>query len=387
MSDCLIIGGGIIGLSVAYNFLKKYPGKSVFVLEKESNICKHQSGRNSGVIHSGIYYKPGSLKAINCRKGKKELEQFCNENEIPFQKPGKLIIATDKKEEERLQELYKRGKENEIECSLLTKEQIIKHEPNASGLSAIHIAETGIVDYKLICQCFYTKIHDMGGFVHCGEKVASIKDNVVETSRRVYEFDTLINCAGLYADTVAKLTGYETQAKIIPFRGDYYTLSGKNLVKGLIYPVPDPRFPFLGVHFTKTINDDIECGPNAVLAFGKESYNKLDLNLLELFEILTFPGFWKLSFKYWNVGLQELLRSLSKTLYTKSLQKLVPSVRKGDLLDNRPSGIRSQVVLKNGILVDDFLIEKQKNIVHVLNAPSPAATACLTIGRQIVEEL
>jgi L-2-hydroxyglutarate oxidase len=388
-ADVIVIGGGIVGLATTYQILKKYPSKKVIVLEKEKRIAAHQTGRNSGVIHSGIYYKPGSFKATNCRRGKKALEQFCTENNVPFQKVGKLIVATDSVEEGKLLDIYQRGKDNEIDCKLLTKEEMLAIEPNVSGVCGIHVPETGIVDYKKICDCLVDKINNMGGHVFSNEKVMEIKDNLVQTNFFTYKFKTLINCAGIYADHIAELAGHKPSIQIVPFRGEYYTLSSEAipLVRGLIYPVPDPRFPFLGVHFTKMIDGGVECGPNAVLAFGRESYNKYQINFSELLETLMFSGFWKLCFKYWRTGLQEMIRSFSKKLYAGSLQKLVPAIQMKHLVSNRPSGIRAQAINKDGTLVDDFLIEKQGNIVHVLNAPSPAATACLTIGEQILSKL
>lgn len=392
-TDFLVIGGGAVGLATAYQIVKKYPDQRLVVLEKEPKLAKHQTGRNSGVIHSGIYYKPGSFKAVNCRKGKKALEQFCNENRIPFQRVGKLIVATDPKEEEKLQDIFQRGKANEIDCKLLTKKEMLEIEPNVSGTSAIHIPETGIVDYKEVCQCLSDKIRESKGEIYCGEKVIRIESKqngiLVRTSNTQYKCKVLINCGGLYADKIARLAGYKSPVQIIPFRGEYYTLSPEAipLVKGLIYPVPDPRFPFLGVHFTKMIDGGVECGPNAVLAFGRECYTKFQVNLYELWETVSFLGFWRLCFKYWRTGLQEMIRSCSRHLYANSLRKMVPGILDGHLVNNRASGIRAQAVRGDGSLVDDFLIEKQGNIVHVLNAPSPAATACLTIGEEIVSRI
>jgi len=392
-TDFLVVGGGVVGLATAYQIMKKHPGRHVVVLEKEPKVAKHQSGRNSGVIHSGIYYKPGSSKAINCRQGKLALERFCYENYIPFQKIGKLIVATDQEEEGRLHDILQRGKENGVKCKLLTKEEMLKIEPNAAGICAIHVPETGIVNYRTVCNCLSTMIKGMGGNVYCGERITSIEYNsgvLAETSNgMLFHCKMLINCGGLYADRIARLAGHEPIVKIIPFRGEYYTLSPEAipLVKGLIYPVPDPQFPFLGVHFTKMIGGGVECGPNAVLAFGRECYKKHQISIPELWETLTFPGFRKLAIKYWKTGIHEALRSISKKLYTQSLKRLVPAVESGHLIDNRPAGIRAQAVRTDGTLVDDFLIERQDDIIHVLNTPSPAATACLTIGEQIAREV
>lgn len=392
-TDFLVIGGGAVGLSTAYQITKKYPNHRLIVLEKESKLARHQTGRNSGVIHSGIYYKPGSFKAINCRKGKKALEQFCNENYIPFQQVGKLIVATDLKEEEKLHDIFQRGKANDIKCKILTKKEMLEIEPNVSGLSAIHVSETGIVDYREVCRCLSDKIRESKGKIYCGEKVLNIQLNqnhtLVSTCNTQYKCKVLINCGGLYADKIAKLSGYNPSIQIVPFRGEYYTLSPEAvpLVNGLIYPVPDPRFPFLGVHFTKMIDGGVECGPNAVLAFGRECYTKFQINFSEFWEIISFFGFWKLCLKFWKTGLQEMLRSCSKHLYANSLRKMVPSILDKHLVNNRLSGIRAQAVNKDGSLVDDFLIKKHQNIIHVLNAPSPAATACLSIGEEIVSQI
>lgn len=389
-ADFMVIGGGVVGLATAYQILKRYPDKRLILLEKEPKLAKHQTGRNSGVIHSGIYYKPGSFKAVNCRKGKKALEQFCEKNQIPFQKVGKLIVATNNKEEEKLQDIFQRGKLNEIDCKILTRKEMLNVEPNVTGVCAVHVPETGIVDYKKVCECLSLKIREGKGKIYFGEKVIKIEvsqqENLVYTSSTQYKCKTLINCGGLYADKLAKLCGFKPSVQIVPFKGEYYTLSPEAipLVKGLIYPVPDPRFPFLGVHFTKMIDGGVECGPNAVLALGRECYTKSQINLYELWETIWFPGFWKLCLKYWQTGLEEMNRSFSKHLYANSLRKMIPAIEDVNLVNNRAAGIRAQAVRSDGSLVDDFLIEKQDNVVHVLNAPSPAATACLTIGEEIV---
>lgn len=399
--DFIVVGGGCVGLATAYQLLKKYPGKKLLVLEKEKRVASHQTGRNSGVIHSGIYYKPGSFKATNCRIGKILLEEFCKENNIPFDRVGKLIVANGSEEESRLNDIYLKGKDNGINCRFVSGDEMNSIEPFVSGSLAVHVPETGIVNYAQVCRCLVQKIEQMGGIVATFEKLVSVegKSGEMKNSLTVqssygdkalfYQADYLVNCAGLYADHVMKLCGLEPEIKIIPFRGEYYTLKSgvSSLVRGLIYPVPDPRFPFLGVHFTKMIGGEVECGPNAVLAFGRESYNKNQVNVKELWETLTYSGFWTLSFKYWEVGVQEMLRSLFKSRYTASLKKLIPVVKQDDLLNNRPSGIRAQAVRKDGSLVDDFVIESQGNITHVLNAPSPAATACLQIGNQIVSKM
>lgn len=401
-ADFIIAGGGIVGLATAYQLIQKHPGKSLLILEKEDDVAKHQTGRNSGVIHSGIYYKPGSEKAKNCRSGKIALEQFCKDNSIPFDQVGKLIVATNKDEEDKLHDILSRGEQNGINCKLLTKKEMLAIEPNVTGVAAIHVPETGIVDYKQVSKCLAYKIRMKGGNFIPLQKIVKVENNnknnihifTESDNPRLpaeirYCCDVFINCGGLYADHIARASGFKPEIQIVPFRGEYYTLSPEAIpmVKGLIYPVPDPRFPFLGVHFTKMIGGGVECGPNAVLAFGRESYEKYQINFYELWETLTFPGFWKVAYKYWQTGISEMMRSLSKPMYTRSLKKLVPNIKQKHLLNNRPSGIRAQAVKNDGTLVDDFLIEKQGNSIHVLNAPSPAATACLSVGEQIISKL
>lgn len=385
-ADFVVAGGGVVGLTTAYHLSKK---GFVVVLEKEQKVCTHQSGRNSGVMHSGIYYKPGSLKAQNCRKGKEALEAFCNEHGIPFERCGKVIVATDSAEDERLQGLLQRGKDNGIDCRLINRVELQNIEPYATGMSAIHVPETGIVSYKLVCQKLVELITANGGMVIPSAKVTEVKVQddftfVTTEDGLSYSGKHFFNCGGLYSDHIAKLAGIDPGVQIVPFRGEYYVLNefARRLVRGLIYPVPDPRFPFLGVHFTKMIDGGVECGPNAVLALAREGYDKKHVNWRELWEILTYPGFQTIALVHWKTGIKELLRSYSKSLYAKSLRKLVPVVSEHDL-EPRVAGIRAQAVAPDGTLIDDFLIEKQKSAVHVLNAPSPAATACLTIGEHI----
>jgi L-2-hydroxyglutarate oxidase len=386
-SDFVVAGGGIVGLATAYHLSKK---GFVVLLEKEKKICTHQSGRNSGVMHSGIYYKPGSFKATNCRKGKRALEAFCDEKKIPFERCGKLIVATTPDEDERLCNLLQKGRDNSINCRILSRKELLRVEPNAEGaISAIHIPETGIVSYKAVCDELAKEIIKNGGLIKTVSNVSKVAvydgDTFVYTSDHMtYHGKRFFNCAGLYSDRIAQLSGLVPPAKIIPFRGEYYTLSSSasGLVNGLIYPVPDPQFPFLGVHFTKMINGGVECGPNAVLALGRESYSKLQVNVRDIVDIFGYSGFRKMALKHWRTGIGEMMRSFSKNRYLASLRRMVPKVNRDDL-EFRPAGIRAQAVLPNGNLVDDFLIEKQKSAIHVLNAPSPAATACLTIGEHI----
>jgi len=403
--DVLVVGGGIVGLATAHQLKKKYNGVSVIVLEKEMEIGTHQSGRNSGVLHSGLYYKPGSQKAINCRKGKEALEAFCQEHHIPYERCGKIVVATTRSEETRLDALHERGKANGVQCEMIGKKRMLELEPHVNGLRALHVPETGIVDYKAVCrQLRYLIDHAGGCSVMTGYEVHQIIDlgkqgiftNTLQKGRKEqFHSRYLINCAGLYADRVAKMcevysdtekpAKIKLDAQIIPFRGDYFVLKPRavGLCRNLIYPVPDPAFPFLGVHFTRMIGGGVECGPSAVLAFAREGYTLTTINLFDLWESLIFPGMRKLLRRYWQMGWKELLQSLSKSWYTQNLQKLIPAIRRGDLLP-RKAGVRAQAVLRDGSLVDDFLIQRQGNAIHVINAPSPAATACLTIGEQVV---
>jgi L-2-hydroxyglutarate oxidase len=377
--EYIVIGGGVVGLATAFLLHKKK--YKVLVLEKESGIAQHQSGRNSGVIHSGIYYKPGSLKSVNCIRGKKLLEDFCEERQIPYRKCGKLIVATDLEQKKKLDSLHRNAAQVGIKAIWLDSDQMYEIEPHCKGIAALHLPETGIVDYKVVCRKLKKHIE-----VRTHNKVIAVKDGVVTTDKDMYHCGTVINCAGLYADKIAQMCGVKTDLQIIPFRGIYYTLkeSAQFLCKSLIYPVPDPQFPFLGVHFTSTIDGGVEVGPNAVLATGREAYTLWDTSIRETLEILAFRGARKLFRKHWKMGLKEMWTAFSKKKYTRELQKLVPGVRSTDLLP-RPSGIRAQAVDRDGNLVDDFRIVKEQGVVHVLNAPSPAATACLAIGEHITQ--
>ena len=390
-TNIVIIGGGIVGLSTAYELLQRDPGSRLTVLEKESHISTHQTGRNSGVIHSGIYYEPGSLKAKNCREGKKALEEYCQERGINFDSCGKIILATQDSELGRLQNIYERGLANGIECRLIDREEIVDIEPFAVGVKAIHVPEAGIVDYKEVSRALSEDIVRLGGEVRTGHEVLGIKKHAsgltVETNQNPFDADLLINCAGLYSDKIAKMSGIDPGMQIVPFRGEYLELKpeARKYCNGLIYPVPDPEFPFLGVHFTKMIDGRVEVGPNAVLAFAREGYSKLKTNPAELAEILRYSGFQKLATKYWKVGAWEMWRSWNKSTFTKSLKKLVPSVKKSDLYKPR-AGIRAQSLAKDGEMVQDFHIMKADMEVHVLNSPSPAATSALKIASHIANQ-
>lgn len=391
--DIIIVGGGIIGLTAGYTILNKKPDTKLLILEKESDVAQHQTGRNSGVIHSGIYYKPGSQKAITCRKGIRLLLDFCDTHAIPYEICGKLIVATDETELPRLFDLFERGKANGIEnVSLIGPEQLLEREPHAAGIKAIHCPETGIVDYTRVANALKNEISTLGGDIIFSAKVESIhstdNETVVSTTAGDYTCSTLINCGGLYTDKIAEMNTADIDVKIIPFRGEYYTVKPKSshLVKNLLYPVPDPRFPFLGVHFTRRIEGEIEAGPNAVLAFAREGYTKSTLNISELMETLTYPAFWKMVKPYWKTGLGEMVRSFSKRAFVRALKKLIPEITADDLIPGG-SGVRAQALANTGQLLDDFHIIQHEHAIHVLNAPSPAATASFAIAREIVKYL
>ncbi len=389
--DIIVIGGGIVGLATTLNLLKQKPALKILVLEKEQAVAKHQTGNNSGVIHSGLYYKPGSLKATNCIQGYHMLIDFCRTEEIPFELCGKLVVATDESELPQLKNLFERGAQNGLHgFKMLSQAQLKEYEPHVAGISGFFVPQTGIVDYKVVTEKYAHVVQQHGGEIHLGEKVVDIKLKLNEaeviTNKSTYPSSLVINCAGLYSDKIAKLTMPEVNVKIIPFRGEYYKLrKGKEyLVKNLIYPVPDPNFPFLGVHFTRMMKGGVEAGPNAVLAFQREGYRKSDINLKELGETLAWPGFQKVAKKYWRTGLGEMYRSFSKAAFTKALQKLIPEIQESDLVDGG-AGVRAQACDREGGLVDDFLILENKMAINVCNAPSPAATSSLSIGKAVAE--
>ena len=390
--NVVIVGGGIVRLSTAYNLLQRHQTKKVIVLEKEAEVAFHQTGRNSGVLHSGIYYEPGSLKARNCQEGKIAMQAFCDEQDIPYKICGKVIVATNKEEMPRLNSIYQRGQANGVACTMIGPEQLKELEPWVAGIQAIHVPEAGIVDYKEVCQRLVKCIISKGGEVvtKCQVKAIETQGQIVRVTCQssVLESDYLINCAGLHSDRVARLSGSKPEAKIVPFRGEYYELKSRvhHLCRGLIYPVPDPEFPFLGVHFTRMVSGGVECGPNAVLALAREGYRKTDINFRDFFESITYPGFLRLARKYWRVGLEEMWRSLSKEAFVRALQKLVPEITSSDL-EAAPSGIRAQALNPLGSLVYDFDIKESHRILNVCNAPSPAATAALNVGRLIVDKL
>jgi len=382
-----------VGLATAYRLTKRHPGKRVVILEKESFLAKHQTGHNSGVLHSGIYYKPGSLKAINCRKGKLAMENFCKEHGIEHELCGKVIVALSEEEIPRMEKIYRRGQENGVNCEIIDRKRLLEIEPHAAGIRAIHVPECGIVNYRQVCERMGELISQGDdNELLLGQEVRQIEETsqglLIKTDQTEIESVFLINCAGLHSDRLARLSGQPVPAKIIPFKGEYYELTqkAKHLCKHLIYPVPDPQFPFLGVHFTRMIDGSVECGPNAVLAFGREAYGKLDLNLKDLLESLGYSGFRKMALKHWKMGLGEMWRSYNKGAFVRALQRLIPEIKAEDL-KSAPAGIRAQAVTPEGNMVDDFLIQESKRVVNVCNAPSPAATASLNIGETIVEKL
>ena len=383
--DAIVVGGGIVGLSVAWELTKR--GLEVGVLEKEPRLAAHQTGRNSGVIHSGVYYRPGSLKARNCRRGKALLERFCEEHGVPYRRCGKVIVATREEELPRLRALFERAKANGVQCELVGPERLREIEPHARALLALWVPETGIVDFRAVCLRLAELVEERGE-VHLRAEVKGIRRVngavVAETAAGAFKAKLLVNCAGLQADRVAKLAGDEPRVRIVPFKGEYYELRGrsKELVRALIYPVPDPRFPFLGVHLTRRIDGRVDAGPNAVLALAREGYGKCSVNLRDLWETLSFPGFWRMAKEHLRTGAVEVWRSAVKRAFAREVKRLVPAVEARDLVP-APPGIRAQAVAADGSLVDDFVLQRSGNVVHVLNAPSPAATAALAIAEEV----
>ena len=388
--NVIIVGGGIVGLAVGLEITQRFPRLRLLLLEKEHRVGRHQSGHNSGVIHSGVYYKPGSLKAKLCVTGAAAMVEFCREHAIPHQVCGKVIVATHEEEFPRLEELRRRGDANGLTgLQSIGPEELREIEPNASGLRALVVPATGITDYAAVCDKYAEIITARGETILTSTEVTGIKRHgdeiTVETSRGAFSGKSLINCAGLFSDRISRMAGDDPQVMIVPFRGEYYDLipERSSLVRSLIYPVPDPRFPFLGVHFTRRISGSVDAGPNAVLAFRREGYKRTDFNLRDLGSSLIFPGFWRMAAKNWRSGLDEFHRSFSKPAFVRALQRLVPEVRDEDLVPGG-SGVRAQALTRDGSLVDDFQFVPSGRMLHVLNVPSPAATASLLIGRTIV---
>ena len=390
--EVVIVGGGIIGLSTAMQLARRFPkGCKVAVLEKERELARHQTGHNSGVIHSGIYYRPGSQKSQFCVGGAQALMRFCSENEIEFEQCGKTIVATEEAELGRLENLYERGVANGVPgLEMIGPERLREIEPHTAGVRALWSPATGIIDYVKVTAAYAARFQEYGGDIYNDAAVQAINgvsgDITVETVRGTLRAKHLINCAGLYADRVARMMGEDTGVRIIPFRGEYYTLRPESqyLVKGLIYPVPDPRFPFLGVHYTRNIHGYVEAGPNAVLAFAREGYRKSKVDLGESLGTFTYPGFWKMTARHWRTGMAEMHRSYSKSVFVHDLQKLIPEIQDRDLAPGG-AGVRAQAVAADGALLDDFSILRGRQAIHVLNAPSPGATSSLAIGGYIVD--
>tara|TARA_B110000003_G_scaffold263721_1_gene287787 strand:- start:87 stop:1292 length:1206 start_codon:yes stop_codon:yes gene_type:complete len=388
--DIAVVGGGIVGLATAYQIQKAFPLLNLVVFEKEKELAFHQTGRNSGVIHSGLYYKNGSLKAKNCVEGRKELIEFAEENNVEYDVCGKIVVAVNPAEVERLEGLKINGEKNGLEdLVLLNPEEFIKIEPNVKGLKALWVPEAGIIDYKGITNKLAEKILAVNpnSKVLTGCEVLDYIDETINTSKGEFKVKHIIFCGGLFADRLATKDKVKLDMQIVGFRGDYYELSeqAKNKVNNLIYPVPNPEFPFLGVHFTRMTNGDIECGPNAVFTFKREGYNKTDFSLRDTLQALGFSGTWRLFINHWKFGLNEYKRAFSKSLFLKELQKMMPTLKIEDIVEGR-SGVRAMALGSDGEVIDDFKIIKNKKNIHVLNAPSPAATACLAIGKQIMEE-
>ena len=393
-TDVAIVGGGIVGLATAIAVRRRFPELRVCVLEAESHVAAHQSGHNSGVLHTGLYYRPGSHKAICCREGKAAMEAFCDEHRVPWNRCGKVVVATLEEELPQLDRIAERASANGVAFSRIDTDQLREIEPHAAGLAALHVPEAGIVNYRQVCEAMARLLESQGeNVVQLGFDVVSVQPaassvTLVGRDGRSIECGRWINCGGLRSDRVFRMAGGKTEIQIVPFRGEYYELTAESerLCRNLIYPVPDPNFPFLGVHFTRMIEGGVECGPIAVLALARSGYRWTNVNLTDLSETLRFRGFLKLARKHWRMGLGEVHRSLSKESFVRALQKLIPSIRSKDLQPGR-SGVRAQAVGPDGELVDDFTFAETEHAVHVLNAPSPAATASLAIAERIVDRL
>ena len=390
--DVAVVGGGIVGLAAALACVQRRPGSSVIVLDKEPRVATHQTGNNSGVIHSGIYYKPGSLKATFCIEGNREMVAFCEANDIAFERCGKVIVATDRTEMPRLDALYERALAHGISAERIGPAGIVDHEPHVVGIAGLWIPSTGIVDYTAVSAAYARLIAQAGGEVRLGTRVTALRRDgdvhVVAATTGEVKARFLVNCAGLHSDRVVAMAGATPPAKIVPFRGEYYELApaARGLIKGLVYPVPDPEFPFLGVHFTRMIDGSVHAGPNAVLALQREGYRKRDISLRDSADTFGYGGFWKLARKHAGSGAREIARSFSKQLFLRSLQRLVPDVTRADLVPAH-AGVRAQALSPDGSMVDDFLFVDSPHALHVCNSPSPAATSSLPIGRAIAERV
>jgi L-2-hydroxyglutarate oxidase len=391
--DVVVIGGGIVGLATAMSAKHRFPRLSVLLVEKEDQVARHQTGRNSGVIHSGVYYKPGSVKALTCVAGAAAMLEFCREHGIPYQVCGKVIVASETSETARLQELFIRGQANQVlGIRLIGPKELKEIEPHCRGVAALHVPTAAITDYALVAKKYAELFEGEGGEIRLACKVIGVVERgnnpvVIETTSGRFASHSVINCAGLHSDRIARMSSRRSAMRIVPFRGEYFDLvsTKQSMIRGLIYPVPDPRFPFLGVHFTRRIHGTVDAGPNAVLAFKREGYRKTDWSFVDAVDTLSYPGFWKMASKHWRSGMSEFYRSFRKSEFVKSLQRLVPEISDSDLVPGA-SGVRAQALAEDGSLVDDFAFVCSEKIVHVCNVPSPAATASLVIGQNIVEE-
>ena len=389
--DLTIIGGGIVGMATAMTLKQRHPSIRVCVAEAEGRVAAHQTGHNSGVLHSGIYYKPGSDKAKLCRIGKEMMEAFCDEHHVPWDRCGKVVVATNQSELERLERIRDRAKANGVIHERIDEHQLKELEPSAVGIAALHVPETGIVNYRVVCETMCEQFRDLGGELKLDfrvSKIDSVGHSLILTNPSGASISSggLINCAGLFSDRICRLAGGTSNLKVMPFRGEYYELAPgrESLCRNLIYPVPDPSFPFLGVHFTRMIDGGVECGPNAVFALSRTGYRWTDVAPTDILEALNFSGFRKLAAKHWRMGIGEMHRSLSKRAFVRALQHLIPSIRSDDLIPGR-AGVRAQAVTPDGQLYDDFLIVPSDRAIHVLNAPSPAATSSLAIAIQVAD--
>jgi L-2-hydroxyglutarate oxidase len=388
--DVAIIGGGIVGLATAYRITEQYPDLSITILEKEDEVAAHQTGHNSGVIHSGVFYTPGSLKAKNCCEGKRALIEFCEREGVDYEMCGKVVVAAEEKEVPELERIEEKGHANNVECTRIGLGRLRELEPHVRGVDALHVPEAGIVDYPGVAQALADRLTDRGHPVRTDAEVIDLRMEsdqvrVVSTAGDV-RARHVVNCAGLYADRIAEMSGQEgLDVQIVPFRGEYYELvpERRDLCRNLIYPVPDPNFPFLGVHFTRMVDGRVECGPSAVLAFAREGYHLMDVDWRELWEILTYRGFQALSMRHWKKGLRELLQSISKRVYLRAARHLIPELEMSDFVKTR-AGVRAQALHPDGSLEDDFLIMETDRVVNVINAASPAATSALNIGTLVV---
>ncbi|MGZ9817741.1 L-2-hydroxyglutarate oxidase [Peribacillus simplex] len=392
MYDFAIVGGGIVGLSTGMALYQRFPNAKVVVIEKEAVVADHQTGHNSGVIHSGIYYKPGSFKARFARQGSKSMTEFCRMHGIEHDICGKVIVATKPEELPLLDDLYSRGLQNELAIQRIGVDELKEIEPHVNGLGAIRVPQAGIVNYRQVSEKMADIIRGNGGEIKLNTKVEKIDEDldevIIDTNNGTIKARVVINCAGLHSDRIAAAAGYKTDMKIVPFRGEYFKLKPEKrfLVNHLIYPVPNPKFPFLGVHFTRMISGEVDAGPNAVLSFKREGYKKTDFNAKDLAEVLSYKGFWKLASKFMKEGMDEYVRSFSKKQFTKSLQELIPEIQEDDLIP-APAGVRAQALQDDGNMVDDFHIIMGKRTIHVCNAPSPAATASIEIGKEVVNRI